>query len=58
MIFGAAGIAILLLQAAWRIWKKARFRILAIIPLLLGGFCAAVAVYFLAVIWREGFYSF
>jgi len=58
MIFGAAGIAIVLLKAAWGIWKKARFKILAIIPLLLGGFCAVVAFYFLAIIWREGFYSF
>lgn len=55
-IFGAAGIAVVLLKAAWGIWKKARFKILAIIPLLLGGFCAFVALYFLAIIWREGLY--
>jgi len=58
MIFGAVGIAIVLLKAAWGIWEKARFKILAIIPLLLGGFCAVAAFYFLAIIWREGFYSF
>jgi len=58
MIFGAAGIAIVLLKAAWGIWKTARLKILAMIPLLLGGFCAATAVYFLAVIWGKGFYSF
>ena len=57
-IFGAAGIAVVLLKLAWSIWKKARFKILAIIPLLLGGFCAFVALYSLAIIWREGFYSF
>lgn len=57
-IFGAVGIAVVLLKLAWRIWKKARFKMMAIIPLLLGGFCAVVAFYFLAIIWREGFYSF
>ena len=56
MIFGSAWIAIVLLKLAWRIWKKARFKILAIIPLLLGGFCAFVALYSLAIIWREGLY--
>jgi len=58
MILGAAVIAIVLLKAAWGIWKTARLKIWAMIPLLLGGFCAAVALYFLAIIWREGFYSF
>jgi len=58
MISGAAGIALVLLKAAWGIWKTARFKILAMIPLLLGGFCAAAALYFLAVILREGSYSF
>lgn len=56
MIFGAAGIAVVLLKLACRIWKKARFKILAIIPLLLGGFCAFVALYSLAIIWKEGLY--
>lgn len=58
LIFGAAWIAFVLLKLAWRIWKKAQFKILAIIPLLLGAFCAFVALYSLAIIWREGFYSF
>jgi len=58
MILGAAGIAIVLLKAAWGICKQARFKIRAIIPLLLGGLCAVTAFYFLAIIWREGFYSF
>ena len=57
-VLGAAGIAVVLLKAAWEIWKKARFKFLALIPLLLGGFCAFVALYFLAIILREGFYSF
>ena len=57
-IFGAAGIPVVLLKLAWGIWKKARFKFLAIIPLLLGGFCAFVALDFLAIILREGFYSF
>lgn len=54
-IFGAAGIAVVLLKVTWRIWKKARFKFLAIIPLLLGGYCAFVVFYLLAMIWREGF---
>jgi len=57
-IFGATGIAVVLLKAAWGIWKKAQLKIVAIIPLLVGGFCAFVALNFLAIIWREGFYSF
>ena len=58
MILGAAGIAVALLITAWGIWKKARLKFLALIPLLLGGFCAFAALYFLAIILREGFYSF
>ena len=58
VILGAAGIAVVLLKAAWGIWKKARFKILAIIPLLLGGISTFFALYFLAIILREGIYSF
>jgi hypothetical protein len=57
-ILGLAGIAVVLLKAAWGIWKKARFKILAIIPLLLGGISTFFALYFLAIILREGIYSF
>ena len=57
-ILGAAGIAVVLLKAAWEIWKKARFKILAIIPLLLGGISTFFALYFLAIILKEGIYSF
>lgn len=57
-ILGAAAIAVVLLKAAWGIWKKALLKFLALIPLLLGGFCAFAALYFLAIILREGFYSF
>ena len=32
VILGSAGIAVVLLKAAWEIWKKARFKFLAIIP--------------------------
>jgi len=38
--------------------EKVRFKFLALIPLLLGGFCAFFALYILAIILREGFYSF
>mgnify|MGYP001037499598 CR=1 FL=1 len=56
MILGAAGIAVALLITAWGIWKKARFKIWAIIPLLLGGSFAFIAFYLLGIILREGFY--
>ena len=53
MILGAAGIAVALVIAAWNIWKKARFKILAILPLLLAVLCAVVVFYLLAIVWRE-----
>lgn len=53
MILGAAGIAVALVIAAWNIWKKARFKFLAIIPLLLAVPCAVVTFYLLAIVWRE-----
>lgn len=53
MILGAAGIAVALVIAAWNIWKKARFKILAIIPLLLVTPCAVVVFYLLEIVWRE-----
>ena len=34
MILGAAGAAVALLVLAWIIWKKSRFKIFAIIPVL------------------------
>ena len=58
VILGLAGIAVVLLKAAWGIWKKARFNILAIIPLLLGGISTFFALYFLAIILKEGICSF
>ena len=59
MILGATGVDVALVIAAWIIWKKARFKILIIIPLLLAVPCAVVAFYLLAIVWREppwGFY--
>ena len=53
MILGAVGIAVALVIVAWNIWKKARFKILAIIPLLLAVPCAVVAFYLLAIVWKE-----
>jgi len=53
MILGVAGIAVALVIAAWNIWKKARFKILAIIPLLLVIPCAVVVFYLLEIVWRE-----
>ena len=53
MILGATGAAVALLVAAWKIWKKSRFKIFAIIPMLLVVPCAVVAFYLLAIVWRE-----
>ena len=53
IILEAAEIAVALVIAAWIIWKKARFKILVIIPLLLVIPCAVVAFYLLAIVWRE-----
>ena len=53
MILGATGVDVALVIAAWIIWKKARFKILIIIPLLLAVPCAVVAFYLLAIVWRE-----
>lgn len=52
-ILWAAGIAAVLLKAAWELWKKPRLKPLAVISLLLAGLCAAAALYLLAIIWRE-----
>lgn len=53
MIFGTAGMAAVFVIAAWYIWKKAHFKILAIIPLFLAVPCTAAACYLLAIVWRE-----
>ena len=53
MILEAAGLAVALLVAAWKIWKKSRFKIFAIIPVLLAGLCTVVAFYLLEIVWRE-----
>lgn len=53
MVFGAAGMAAAFVIAAWYIWKKARFKILATIPLLLAVPCAVAAFYLLSIVWRE-----
>ena len=45
MILGAAGAAVALLVLAWIIWKKSRFKIFAIIPVLLAVPCAVAAFY-------------
>ena len=53
MILGATGAAVALLVAAWKIWKKSRFKIFAIIPMLLAVPCAVAAFYLLEIVWRE-----
>ena len=53
MILGGGGVAVALVIVAWNIWKKARFKILAILPLLLAVLCAVVVFYLLAIVWRE-----
>lgn len=53
MILGAIGAAVLLLRAAWEVWKKHRLKVLAVFPLLLAVACAVVAFYLLMIVWRE-----
>ena len=53
MMLGATGAAVVLLVTAWKIWKKSRFKIFAIIPVLLVVPCVVVAFYLLAIVWRE-----
>ena len=53
MILGGIGAAVLLLRAAWEVWKKIRLKVLAVIPLLLAVACAVVAFYLLMIVWRE-----
>ena len=40
MILGTAGTAVTLLVLAWIIWKKSRFKIFSVIPMLLAVPCA------------------
>ena len=58
MILGAGAAAVSLLKTAWEIWKKPRIKIFAIIPLLFAGFCAAAALYFLVIVWRDPPWAF
>ena len=58
MTLGAAGTAAASLIAAREIWKKSRFKILAVILLLLAVLCAAAALSFLAIAWREPPWAF
>ena len=53
IILGAAGAAVALLVLAWIIWKKSRFKIFSVIPVLLAVPCAVAAFYLLAIVWRE-----
>lgn len=53
MILGATGAAVAFLVAAWKIWKKSRLKIFAIIPVLLAVPCVVAAFYFMAIVWRE-----
>lgn len=57
-MFLASLIAFFLLKKAWIIWRTARLRIWAIIPLILGCLCAYFAIYPLLIIYKEGFYTF
>ena len=57
-IFGAGALAVVLLKAAWKLWNSPKWRALAVLPFLLALPCGYAAVYLVAVILREGFYSF
>ena len=58
MIAGAAGGAVFLLLLARNIWKRSRYRALALFPLLAAGPCAAMAVWLLALFLREPPWSY
>ena len=47
------GAAVALLVLVWTIWKKSRFKIFSVIPVLLAVPCAAAAFYLLEIVWRE-----
>lgn len=52
-MFGAGALAVMLLLAAWKLWKGPKWRALAVLPLLLAVPCGIVAVYLAALAWRE-----
>lgn len=58
MIVWAGALAVVLLMAAWKLWHSTKWRALAILPFLLALPCGHAAVYLVAMILREGFYSF
>lgn len=57
-IFGTGALAVVLLKAAWKLWNSPKWRALAVLPFLLALPCSYAAVYLVAMILREGFYSF
>lgn len=57
-IFGAGALAAVLMKAAWKLWNSPKWRILAVLSFLLALPCGYAAVYLIAMILREGIYSF
>lgn len=58
MIVWAGALAVLLLLAAWKLWNSPKRKALVVLPFLLALPCGYAAVYLVAMILREGFYSF
>lgn len=52
MLIGAVCAAIALLTAALYVWKKAHYKILALITAGLAGYCAVKAFDLLVIVWR------
>ena len=53
MALGAAGLGAFLVWTAWGLWKRSRWKLLAVFPLLLAGVCARGAFVLLMIFWRE-----
>lgn len=58
MIVWAGSLAVVLLIAAWKLWNNPKRKALAVLPLLLALPCGYAAIYLVAIILREGIYSF
>ena len=53
MIFGAAALAVFLLRAAWKMFRRRSKKALALLPLAPALLCAAYALWLLAAVLRE-----
>ena len=57
-IAGAAVIGILLLKAAWKLWRERQKKLLPALLLIPAGLCLAVAGSLVLLVWKEPPWSF